>query len=1277
MHSTKTSKRHPTLKKNTFIFLSPPPLPLCTNNRTLKNCTTPHLPPQGQYYEQTCAEIFHIFNTNPAVGLSDEEVEARKTHYGVNQLPEQPIPPYLRLLAEQFKDFMVLMLIVVSAFEFWLQEWLPGIVLFFIALTNAWIGFYEKYKAQKMLTGLDTLNVSHAHVLRNGEPTLIQARELVPGDVVLLEEGCRVPADIRLVETSNLCVMESVLLGESTSVEKSPDPVRGKHVGLTSVTNMAFMATAVTQGRGVGVVTATGRNTEVGKISKELFASKASKASSSQKQKPRQPNNNNNNNNNVTTVTTGNNRKDEENTAGGVELKTRKHKRRKKGGGATSNNNNNNNSSSSNSGSSSGSSGNRNINNIGMDQNGCEIRPGPMWSRTDFQKNVALLGKIIILGDICVCILVTGVMLLRYQLENSIDKGELYEAVVTGVSVGISGVPEGLVVVAAITMLIGLYRVQHGGSIVVKNSALVEALGSVTTICADKTGTLTEGKMRVEEVRVGGGGGDGNHSNSYAKFTFTGRVDTPVGQVIGPDGETLSDPRGYPEVLTRALMCCALCNNASILFSKRRERWVPTGTPTEVALMLATQQASMGKEHWTAQGWSFDREIPFSSTRRCMSVVYSRRRGGGSKPASYIGSFYCGTTTNNNNNNNNITNNITTNTNTNSTQDAESLTESSSTNTVSASNTASIPSFSLLSSSSSSSSSLLFSSSKMQVSSSSLSLPPHKETRAGNNYNNEREIVKKDTGDGGAEWAWEKVLLMKGAPEAVIAKCTKVLGVDGKFKRLRSKARKKIAREAEAMGAVGTRVLGLAYREMRAEEGSGSEAEEEEEEGEVDGALSKWEEGLTFLGLVGLVDPPREGVKEAIASCKAAGIRVCMITGDHPVTALAVARQLGIVEGDGQGAVREGAELDAFSAADIDMFAGLDPFPSVFARADSVHKLRILQALQHRNEVCIMTGDGVNDAPAIGHADIGIAMGSTAVDITKQAADVVLLDNNIGSIVLAVREGRIIYDNIKKFVFYLLTCNSAEVILILICGVIGLPVPITPTNVLWINIIVDVPPALSLGVDPPDRGIMHRPPRDPSRTFFDVRSVLTIAYQAFVQSVIALAIYWIFIVVEEPGALNIAYGRSSNYESASSSFISDANESLCHGRSLALCTITFLQLAHSFIARSLRLEPQSPCRPPNKALAFGVIFGAAFMVASIYVPGFNAFIDQHTITWFDWLKIAVGVFAYIAIITVTRYLVSKYQIFSVITESSENRSGGDATAAIGTGSRKRRYYYDF
>lgn len=452
---------------------------------------------------------------------------------------------------------------------------------------------------------------------------------------------------------------------------------------------------------------------------------------------------------------------------------------------------------------------------------------------------------------------------------------------------------------------------------------------------------------------------------------------------------------------------------------------------------------------------------------------------------------------------------------------------------------------------------------------------------------------------------------------------------------------------------------------MRAEEGSESDAAEETE-------LYKYESGLTFLGFVGLVDPPREGVKEAIASCKAAGINVCMITGDHPVTALAVAKQLGIIEGDGAGAVREGSDLDAFTAADIDMLAGLDPFPSVFARADSVHKLRILQALQHRKEVCIMTGDGVNDAPAISHADIGIAMGTTAVDITKQAADVVIFNNNINTIVLSIREGRVIYDNIKKFVHYLLTCNSAEVILILLCGLIGLPIPFTPTSVLWVNVLVDVPPALSLGVDPPEKDIMERPPRDPTHTFFDVRSVITIVYQAIIQSFITLVIYWIFVTVEEPGALDIAYGRSSNYGSISSSFISEANESLSHGRCLALCTITFLQLTHSFLARSLKSKPIKPkMTPNNKALIFGVLFGAVVVIVSIYAKGFGKVLGQHPLTFFDWCKIILAVLLYVFIITIIRYLINKYNLFSIVLKCNKDSEESDTEAG------KKVYYNDY
>lgn len=1138
------------------------------------------------------------------------------------------------------------MLILVGIVEFCLREWFPATVLIAIAFCNVLIGFLERYKAQKMLTGLSTLNVSHAHVMRNGEPMLIQARELVPGDIVVLEEGCRVPADIRLVETSNLSVMESILIGESTSAEKSPDPVRRKHIGLASVTNMAFMATAVTQGRGIGVVTATGKSTEVGKISRELFASGLSKMSSNAT--PAQNNTPNGGTNSTATNGGSGKSDDKQKKSKGKRPKSSKHRANDNSNSAEltetvkendtkrniekciidKDNNDEDEDEEEEEGDDddddcSSNNGNSNDINVSFNVANTSIPEGPRPTRTDFQRNVALLGKIIILGDVFVCILIIGMMLLRYRIANSINRDELYEAVVTGVSVGISGVPEGLVVVAAITMLIGLYRVQRGGGVVVKNSALVEAFGSATTICTDKTGTLTEGKMCVSEILVG----------RKARFTFEGLPGAPVGKVIGPGGTPIEDIRDYPEVFARSLMCSALCNNASVLYNKRKGQWVPTGTPTEVALMLASQKAAMGKDYWIGQGWSFDLEIPFSSTRRCMSVVYSCRKGGGSKASSYLESF-CACT-------NNLQNFGVSNT---STTSSSSQSQSQS-----------------LSSSSSPPPTLSLS----QRSSIDLSQNIN-DNNINNNVNSNCEVLneigcKRETPSSDYESdMWEKVLLMKGAPEAVVAKCTRRLTADGRIRKLSRHKRKKLTQDAEAMGAAGTRVLALAYRQLRSEEGSGSDATEE-------AGLYKLEAGLTFLGFVGLIDPPREGVKEAIASCKAAGISVCMITGDHPVTALAVAKQLGIVEGDGRDAVREGSELDAFTAADIDMLAGLNPFPSVFARADSMHKLRILQALQHRKEVCIMTGDGVNDAPAIGHADIGIAMGTMAVDITKQAADVVLFDNNISTIVLSIREGRSIYDNIKKFVHYLLTCNSAEVILIFLCGIIGLPVPFTPTSVLWVNIIVDVPPALSLGVDPPDEDIMKRPPRDPSRTFFDLRSVITIGYQAFIQSFLTLIIYWIFVSVEEPGAINIAYGRSSNYESASSSFMSEANESLLHGRCLALCTITFLQLIHSFLARSLKFRPIRPNFFHNKVLIFGVVVAALLLIVTVYMPGFNSLIGSYWLTWFDWTKILVAIIVYVFIITATRYLVSKYDLFSIISDSNES----DIEAG------KKVYYNDY
>jgi Ca2+-transporting ATPase len=278
-------------------------------------------------------------------------------------------------------------------------------------------------------------------------------------------------------------------------------------------------------------------------------------------------------------------------------------------------------------------------------------------------------------------------------------------------------------------------------------------------------------------------------------------------------------------------------------------------------------------------------------------------------------------------------------------------------------------------------------------------------------------------------------------------------------------------------------VLALAYRPLSVDEfrTSGKKLEEFETE-------------LVFLGLIGLIDPPRLEVREAIGRCKEAGIKVCMITGDHPLTALAIAQQLGIADKGDDKAVLKGSDIDAVSTNDLDLLASLDPFPTVFARVSPQHKLKIVQALKLRNEICAMTGDGVNDAPAIKQSHVGVAMGLTGTDLTKDAADIILTDDNFSTIVSAVKEGRHIYDNIKKFILYLLSCNSAEIYVMLLCGIIGLPVPFTPIMILWVNLIADIPPALSLGVDPPEHDIMTRLPRDPRKNIFNWKTVGLLLY---------------------------------------------------------------------------------------------------------------------------------------------------------------------------------------
>ncbi len=756
----------------------------------------------SQWTTLETGELFRLLGTLPERGLAKEDVEKRRRRWGKNLLVTAAPLSLPLLFLNQFKDFMVLILLGATLLAALLGEISDALTILVIVLLNAFLGFIQEYRAERSLEALQKMAAPRARVLREGSLSIIPAAEVVPGDLVYLEPGDRVCSDLRLYDSQGLMLNEAALTGESAAVYKKAGKLLFTPASPGDAANMAFSGTGVLAGRGKGLVVATGMETEIGRIAHMIREAER-----------------------------------------GV---------------------------------------------------------------TPLQARLARLGKILVWVCLAVCLGMTLLGVIRGK--------EPYAMFMAGVSLAVAAIPEGLPAIVTVSLALGVQRMIRRRAIVRRLPA-VETLGSATVICSDKTGTLTENKMKVNRIFTGG------RLYSFEAGTFM------VKKVEGEGWEkALLHPDG---LLGFSLLIAAQCNNAY------REGDLFKGDPTETALLESAVAAGI-KPHSGRR----EREYPFSSERKMMSVIQRGRR---------------------------------------------------------------------------------------------------------------------------------RRLLLKGAPEIVLERCSYYLSENKRVVPLNAVKRRELLAQLEIMAGLALRPLAVAYRELSPERGALNHSAAS---GRFADSAEELERELVWAGLFGLEDPPRPEALPAIRLCHRAGIRVVMITGDHRSTAEAVARRLEILQRGGK--VMLGEELNALDDRELLRIIG---GVQVFARVSPMHKLRIVRALKRRGEVVAMTGDGINDAPAVKEADIGIAMGLTGTDVTREAASLILADDNFKTIVAAVEEGRSIYGNIRKFIRFLLGCNTGEVLTMLLAILSGLPLPLRPLQILWINLVTDGLPALALGVDPPEETLMELPPR--------------------------------------------------------------------------------------------------------------------------------------------------------------------------------------------------------
>ncbi|WP_281887833.1 calcium-translocating P-type ATPase, SERCA-type [Paenibacillus sp. YYML68] len=884
---------------------------------------------QKPWYQWTPEEILQSSGTEPSQGLSWEEADKRLASHGKNELAEgQSVSP-LTLFLNQFKDFMVLVLMGATLISGLLGEYLDAVTIIAIILMNGILGFLQEFRAERSLRALKELSAPNAKVLREGKVELVPARELVPGDIVLLESGDRLPADVRFIETAGAYAEESALTGESVPVAKHTSVLEQDDIPLGDQRNLGFMGTMMTRGTAKAVVVRTGMQTEMGKIA-DLIQNTDS-------------------------------------------------------------------------------------------------------METPLQHRLEQLGKILIIVAIALTVLVVVAGILHGQPP--------YAMFLAGVSLAVAAIPEGLPAIVTIALALGVQRMIQRKAIVRKLPS-VETLGCASVICSDKTGTLTQNKMTVTHLWLGGD-----------VLEVTGDGYEPNGAIVH-NGKPV-DLRNN-QMLRRMLQIGVLCNNASLHESVPEGKgkkdaaavYSIKGDPTEGALIVLGAKAGLTSQ---SLGSLYRRtlELPFDSDRKRMSVIVEHQGG--------------------------------------------------------------------------------------------------------------------------------RMACTKGAPDLLIQRCSYVLW-DNKVIPFTASLKAKVQAGAEGMAKNALRVLGIAYRDIKA-------SEQPHDENGV-------EDQLVFVGLAGMIDPPRREVRDAILKCRRAGIKTVMITGDHQSTAEAIAGQLGIMPQGGQ--TLNGQQLAAMGDEELDRVVDN---VYVYARVSPEHKLRIVKSLQRKGHTVAMTGDGVNDAPAIKAADIGIAMGISGTDVSKEASSLVLSDDNFATIVAAIEEGRGIYENIRKFIRYLLASNVGEIMTMFLAMMAGLPLPLVPIQILWVNLVTDGLPAMALGVDQAEKDLMQQKPRSARENIFARRLGWKIISRGILIGLCTLAAFW--IALQQAG---------------------DSANALMKAQTVAFVTLVMAQLIHVFDCRSSRsIFHRNPFQ--NVWLVLAVVSSLLLMFPVLYVDALQPIFKTVPLDLSDWLLV--------------------------------------------------------